>query len=84
MSCLVVLLLVCLHLRKPNLLNNSQLNKDTGGGDAMTEGETIRCIVLCRHMLRPVQARLREGNNKGKNKSKPKRVHKKGFQCDSD
>lgn len=38
------------------------------------KGETIRCIVLCRRMVKPVRARLREGNNKEKkNKSKQRR-----------
>lgn len=68
MPCLVLFLLVFLGLRKPNLLNNSQLKEDTEGGDAVKEGETIRCIVLRRHMVEPVQARSRQGNNTGKKK----------------
>lgn len=39
----------------------------------MKEGETIRCIVLSRHMVKPVRARLQEGNNKGKKQIKTKK-----------
>lgn len=57
-KCVLLFLLICLHLRKPNLLNNSQLKENTEGGDAAKEGETIRCIVFCQHMVEPVRARF--------------------------
>lgn len=73
-------LLVRRRLRKPNLSNNSQLKENTEGGEAAMDGETIRCIVLCRHTVGPVLAGSREGNNR--TKKQKKEVHREEVECD--